>query len=800
MDILPSLAADLREEQQLEIQRQQDPRVIGPLIQVYEQIVRQLQNLYASIQNNLGLAYHDLQADNHAANLEQAITCFQEALRFWTPDVAPYEYAMIQTHLGTVYNELLTGDRAANAEQAIACYQEALRFLTPESAPFEYALTQNNLGLVYRNLPTGDRATNLAKAIEHYQEALRFRTPEAAPFDYAMTQNNLGNAYSKLSTSDGTKNAAQAIACYQEALHFWTPEAAPSECRTTNRNLGDLHFAQGEWQAALGAYRAAMDVGEQLYRAGLFAESKATEVVRNAALYRHAALAAVRCGAIAEGLLILERGKTRLLTDALRLQIPRPANIPDEVWQVFERAGASVRTTQSERTTLFSEEYDPVQAYTARQLATRDANAALDAAIEQVREYAPEFLQEIDLPTIRALFSDEHTILLAFCITEQGSIGFVVYYNQEVQVKEIPTFTQTELSRLLVEVDAHGIAVGGWLVNHYRFLLEDTQAAFAVWQQTITNTLAVLGQRLLDPILSTLPFDVEQIILLPSAELFLLPLHAVPLLPGDNPEFVCDRYRVSYAPSVEVLAKVQAKVVQVAMPELYAVINPEADPRLIFTLTERSAIARLFTQSQVDEGQTGTKQRVIAEMHGRSYVHFSCHGSYDWNDPTASGLDLADGRLTLAELQGGVANLSSARLVTLSACETGMVDVLQGSAEEYVGIPAGFLLAGVPCVVSSLWAVFDLSTALLMERFYHNHLSGGMDFATALREAQVGVRNLTIGEVAQYAEQSYQQSQQKDKTELYRLIRYYRSQAKQNPTWHPFAHPYYWAAFTVNGM
>src|SRR5947209_13512894 len=171
----------------------------------------------------------------------------------------------------------------------------------------------------------------------------------------------------------------------------------------------------------------------------------------------------------------------------------------------------------------------------------------------------------------------------------------------------------------------------------------------------------------------------------------------------------------------------------------------------------------------------GTKQRVMTRVRGQTYLHFSCHGSYNWTNPTASGLNLADGRLTLAELQEGSVDLSATRLVTLSACETGITDVIGGSAEEYVGVPAGFLLAGVPCVISSLWAVPDLSTALLMEQFYHNHLRGGMDFAAALREAQVWLRLVTVEEVAQYAEQQYQRSQQREKIALFRPLRYYRS-------------------------
>jgi CHAT domain-containing protein len=309
------------------------------------------------------------------------------------------------------------------------------------------------------------------------------------------------------------------------------------------------------------------------------------------------------------------------------------------------------------------------------------------------------------------------------------------------------------------------------------------------------QTLDTLGQRLLDPILSALPEEIEHLIFLPSAQLFLFPLHAVPLA---GRERVGDRYHVSYAPSIEVLADTQSRTMNEASPDLYAVINPEADPRLVFTPHEGAAIATLFAHSTLDEGQTGTKQQVMTSVSGQTYLHFSCHGSYDWNDPTASGLDLADGRLTLAELQEGKFDLSATRLVTLSACETGMTDVIRGSAEEYVGVPAGFMLAGVPCVISSLWAVPDLSTALLMERFYQNHLKGGIGFAAALQEAQRWVRTLEIGKVAEYAGQCYDQSGHKNTTLLHYLL-HYRALAKKEPDLCPFAHPYYWAAFTVNG-
>ncbi|OUL69376.1 hypothetical protein CA603_50910 [Paraburkholderia hospita] len=46
------------------------------------------------------------------------------------------------------------------------------------------------------------------------------------------------------------------------------------------------------------------------------------------------------------------------------------------------------------------------------------------------------------------------------------------------------------------------------------------------------------------------------------------------------------------------------------------------------------------------------------------------------------------------------------------------------SPDEYLGLPAGFLQAGAPARVSSLWAVDDGSTALLTSRFHKNHSRG----------------------------------------------------------------------------
>jgi CHAT domain-containing protein len=72
-----------------------------------------------------------------------------------------------------------------------------------------------------------------------------------------------------------------------------------------------------------------------------------------------------------------------------------------------------------------------------------------------------------------------------------------------------------------------------------------------------------------------------------------------------------------------------------------------------------------------------------------------------------------------------------AELVVLSACHT---SAGKATAEGLVNLARAFIIAGVPCVVASQWAVLDGFTSTLMKYFYYN-LRHGQDVATSLRSA-----------------------------------------------------------------
>lgn len=170
----------------------------------------------------------------------------------------------------------------------------------------------------------------------------------------------------------------------------------------------------------------------------------------------------------------------------------------------------------------------------------------------------------------------------------------------------------------------------------------------------------------------------------------------------------------------------------------------EGDLRpLLLTREEAEKIkAAAAPRRVVQELDFKASRATVARLEGRPHliIHFATHGILNSTQPELSGLVLSrfDER---GEPQVGVLRLHDiynlklpSEMVVLSACSTGLGGVIRG--EGLIGLTRGFMYAGTPRVVASLWRIDDLATSELMERFYELILKKGMSPAAALRQAQ----------------------------------------------------------------
>jgi CHAT domain-containing protein len=328
------------------------------------------------------------------------------------------------------------------------------------------------------------------------------------------------------------------------------------------------------------------------------------------------------------------------------------------------------------------------------------------------------------------------------------------------------------------------------------------------WQLSLTEKLQQLATILnLDHLLSLIPSDCSQLILIPHRFLHLFPLHALPVGNGNSlfatevksshTPCLLDRFLggVRYAPSCQLLQLTQ-NWNRTNFSHLFGVQNPSLD--LAYSDIEMSIIEQAFHPHAEILVKADARKGAISNqrLQAAHCVHFACHGIFNLESPLHSALVLADADLKALELESCLTlgeifglDLSQCRLVTLSACETGLTDPTSLS-DEYIGLPSGFLYAGSPNVVSSLWTISDISTALLIAKFY-NDLQQGVSVAAALSRSQRWLRDATGDELQQWIEEQQLPLNPTLKMSLQRRFRQNR---------YPFQSSFYWAAFCAIGQ
>ena len=760
--------------------------------------------------NNLGNGLRDRFArTGREADLEEAIRVHQQAVQATPPDSPGLP--SILNNLGNGLRDRFgrTG-READLEEAIRVSQLAVQATTPDSPDLPGYLTNLGTGLSGRFARTR-READLEEAIRLFQQAVQ-ATPPDSP-DLPSRLNNLGNGLSDRFGRTGREaDLEEAIRVYRRACELGTL-STPQVVLNVAHSWGRWAVQRKRWGETAEAYGYGLATGRQLLARQLERAHKESWLRELQEMSGPAAYALAKLAQYEDAAALMERGRARLLAEALQRHRRDLEQLPGRGHEELYRRYREIVERQEQLTEAAvarRNQPDSLRGQ-ARLDAIVAANVAFDRVVADIQKIPgyEDFLAESTFAQIQAAAQD--TPLVYLVTTSAGGLALIIC-NGDVQPVWLDALTDVAVREWL-RGPADDPAEGGWLGTYRNWLVEHTSQAQQAWLAAIDDVTHQLWAHIMEPLAAALhqrlpvePSAAPAVTLIPAGLLALLPLHAAWTEDASTPtqrRYFLDEFTVNYAPSALALRHARDGAERAPADRLLAVEEPLAASasRLPNVHAEVAAITGLFDKPVILAHAEATRRAVRAALPQAHIVHFSCHGSNNWQSPLESGLLMADdetGKDVLLTVRDFLeSEQASGRLATLSACETGIVGTQL--PDEVVALPSALLQAGFGGVAASLWSVADISTAMLMEYFYRRWREDKLSPAQALRAAQRWLRDTTNREKAEYFKR-YSPALSGTRMPEATAVDFFTQAMSRDLDRRDFAHPFWWAAFYLTGV
>jgi CHAT domain-containing protein/Tfp pilus assembly protein PilF len=466
-------------------------------------------------------------------------------------------------------------------------------------------------------------------------------------------------------------------------------------------------------------------------------------------------------------LMACERGRARSLLEMLNESGVEIRNGVDASLLARERELARLISAKAElQTRLLSGKHTDAEAAEAeREL---DALGVEHQQLQsRIRQASPQYAAlsqatPLSLKEIQAKVLDEDTVLLEYALGAVKSALWVVTPST-VQAFALPPAGDIEA--------AAGRAYDLLTARNQRREGETPAARLARVRQADTEYLAVarrVSRLLVGPAAAYLQH--KRLLIVAEGMLQYLPFGALPECGSELPLIV--NHEIATGPSASVVALLRGEAAgRMPASKLLAVFaDPVFQPddpritgpasshvrpaafridnfaRLRFSRSEAEGISRLADPAATLKALDFDASRETAmspRLADYRIVHFATHSLLNNEHPELSGvvLSLVDRN---GQPQNGFLRLYDiynlrlrADLVVLSACRTALGQDIKG--EGLIGLARGFLYAGAPRVVATLWEIDDRTTEQAMKQFYEGMLGRGERPAEALRAAQVAL-------------------------------------------------------------
>jgi CHAT domain-containing protein/tetratricopeptide (TPR) repeat protein len=720
--------------------------------------------------NHLGLLYQEM------GEFQEALANFGKALEAFQAMGEERWQANVLHNMGLVYQSL------GESQRTFSCHDQALRLWRQVGDPQGEAASLLSLGQAH--LAQG----RPGEALRFYQQALAVDRKIGDRLAEGIALSQLGRAALELG------DARTALSSFDQAIEILGAAGSLADKAEALRDRGEAYARQGDPRKALESLHPALDLAratghkasEARVEQALARAERQLGHPGEARVHAEAAVAAIETLRTRIGSLDLRTSFSALTHDAFELyaDLLMEAGLDRAALEITERARArTLLELLAEAGVDIQQGVDPAllgrRTSLLRRLSVRAERALrepakkgedpdryailrdLDVVEAEIRERSPGYAaltqaQPLGAAEIQALL-DPETLLLSYALGKSRSFLWAVT-AKGIESHELP-------GRDIVEAAARRFHQGLSAFDPADRAREAEEAA-------------ALSRMLLGPVADRLAG--RRLVVVPDGALEYVPFGALPV---PNPSAsapaasILDEHEVVYLPSASALA-VQRKTLarRPTAPKRIALLADPVfdarDPRVAGGHATASSAGRSRSPGDVPVFERLPGSRAEAEaiaalappgdstlaldfdasrdlalgdsLGAYRIVHFATHGVIDAEHPALSGLALSmvgkdgtprDGFLHLHDIYNLRLN---ADLVVLSGCRTALGKEVRG--EGLIGLTRGFLYAGAPRVVASLWKVEDQATAALMTRFYRALWTDGMRPAAALRAAQLSLR------------------------------------------------------------
>lgn len=761
--------------------------------------------------NGLGyMLFTRYQRTRNVTDLQETIALWRQTLEA-APAGAPHQRTILSNLGSALLERYKLMGRLDDLQEAVHFDRRAVDCVAVGEPHPPNSL--HGLGNSLHKLYLHTRSLNdLNEAIAAQRSAAKALDPDS-PKKPAYLNNLALSLYDRHQHMQIVEDLEEALALINEACELGRKVNPEVVLRATNTR-GQWAIQRSDWKEAANAYHDVMAMMDTLCETQLLSSEKRSWLRHSHHLYPMAAYCLARTGNVEDALIAMETGRARGLAEMLDLSRANLEDVETYVPELVHRYRQAFEEIRELEARAKSSEAASIAASSesAKRLPEqiRMAHTNLRATLEAIRN-VPGGEVFLTRPSLSALADALEPGIPAIYLaaTDVGGIALVASRSEsglEVMPLWLDSFKMARIGQLLGQVEFFGeqIPLQSWLGAYAQWLKDPhDKEACTRWHERITITTRALWDLAMGPVIAMLrehhPKS-AQAVLIPDGYLALLPWHAAWTQDEQGRQrYALDEVVFSYAPSLRALAHArdiantcgQTKFLVVAEPQ------PTSATPLPNCSHEVEIATALFPRNDVTmmTGKQCLRDDVLAAIADADVCHFSCHGMTDWREPLQSGLLMTNDEILTVEALLTM-NRQQARLAVLSACETGLVGA--DVPNEVVALPTAFLQAGFAGAVASLWSVYDMSTSLLMARFYELWRLDGLSPAVALRRAQLWLRDLTNRDLLAHLEQLVPELAPRMSLENAEALHF--SALLQDPNAAPFAHPVHWAAFYLTGV